>query len=137
MDSIKVESFTGNTTRDTIKIGKDDCIKVIYCPANVDKALFRKALKKNKDKEKEIIKSKHNYVYFKKGKYLWSVVWNNIWGYIVTALFISLGAPFWFDLLNKIVKLRTSVAQGTSSVHAKKSGKNTNNDDTSTLKRKG
>ena len=33
------------------------------------------------------------------------------WGYLLTALAISLGAPFWFDLLNKLVKLRGSVTQ--------------------------
>ena len=27
-------------------------------------------------------------------------------GWIITALAISLGAPFWFDLLNKLVKFR-------------------------------
>ncbi len=36
---------------------------------------------------------------------LWSVV-----GWILTALAISLGAPFWFDLLNKLVKVRNQVA---------------------------
>lgn len=37
-------------------------------------------------------------------------------GYLLTALAISLGAPFWFDLLNKFVKLRSSVqAVGQSS----------------------
>jgi hypothetical protein len=29
------------------------------------------------------------------------------WGYLLTMLALSLGAPFWFDLLNKLVKLRT------------------------------
>jgi len=29
-------------------------------------------------------------------------------GYLLTILALSLGAPFWFDLLNKLVKLRTS-----------------------------
>lgn len=33
----------------------------------------------------------------------------NLWGYLMTALAISLGAPFWFDLLNKLMKLRGSV----------------------------
>jgi len=32
--------------------------------------------------------------------------WNSILGCFVTALAISLGAPFWFDLLSKLVKLR-------------------------------
>lgn len=31
-----------------------------------------------------------------------------ILGYIVTALAISMGAPFWFDLLNKLVNIRSS-----------------------------
>jgi hypothetical protein len=31
-------------------------------------------------------------------------------GWILTALAISLGAPFWFDLLNKLMKMRGSVA---------------------------
>ena len=30
-------------------------------------------------------------------------------GWLITALAISLGAPFWFDLLNKLMKLRNSV----------------------------
>lgn len=36
-------------------------------------------------------------------------------GYLITALAISLGAPFWFDLLNKIVGLRNSVKELTGS----------------------
>ncbi|MGE5845514.1 MAG: hypothetical protein ACM34O_02235 [Ignavibacteria bacterium] len=35
-----------------------------------------------------------------------SHIWGNIFGCLITALAISLGAPFWFDLLNKFVKLR-------------------------------
>jgi len=34
--------------------------------------------------------------------------WKALLGWIITALAISLGAPFWFDLLNKITKLRSS-----------------------------
>jgi hypothetical protein len=33
---------------------------------------------------------------------------NRLWGYVFTMLALSLGAPFWFDLLNKLVKLRSS-----------------------------
>lgn len=33
-------------------------------------------------------------------------------GWLLTALAISLGAPFWFDLLNKLMKLRSSIAAG-------------------------
>jgi hypothetical protein len=40
--------------------------------------------------------------------------WYSIIGWIITALAISLGAPFWFDLLNKLMKLRSSVASSPS-----------------------
>jgi hypothetical protein len=34
----------------------------------------------------------------------------NIIGWAITALAISVGAPFWFDMLNKVMQLRSSVA---------------------------
>lgn len=34
---------------------------------------------------------------------------HHFWGYLITALAISLGAPFWFDLLNKFIRIRTSL----------------------------
>ena len=40
--------------------------------------------------------------------------WDNLWGYLITALAISLGASFWFDLLNKLVKMRSSIKQKTT-----------------------
>ncbi len=36
-------------------------------------------------------------------------IWANFWGYLITALAISLGAPFWFDILSKLIKIRSSV----------------------------
>lgn len=36
-----------------------------------------------------------------------SLPWQkSFWGFLITALMISLGAPFWFDLLSKFVQLR-------------------------------
>jgi hypothetical protein len=43
-------------------------------------------------------------------------------GWVITALALSLGAPFWFDLLNKLMKLRGSVATPTSDNKEKKQG---------------
>ena len=40
--------------------------------------------------------------------YLFRLAWNHFFGFLITAIAISLGAPFWFDLLNKMMKLRTS-----------------------------
>lgn len=34
--------------------------------------------------------------------------WWSIFGWLISALAISLGAPFWFDLLNKLMQLRSS-----------------------------
>ena len=43
-------------------------------------------------------------------------------GWIISALAISLGAPFWYDLLNKFMKLRGSVPTPTSDDREKKQG---------------
>jgi hypothetical protein len=40
----------------------------------------------------------------------WGCYLSSLVGWILTALAISLGAPFWFDLLNKLMKVRSSVA---------------------------
>jgi len=37
--------------------------------------------------------------------------WMNFWGCLVTAIALSLGAPFWFDLLSKLMKIRGSISQ--------------------------
>jgi hypothetical protein len=41
---------------------------------------------------------------------------NAFWGYLLTALAISLGSPFWFDILNKLVQIRGSVKEPPKSV---------------------
>lgn len=38
--------------------------------------------------------------------------WTRIFGWLITALAISLGAPFWFDMLNKLMKVRGSGSKG-------------------------
>lgn len=47
--------------------------------------------------------------------YVFRLLLAHFFGYLVTAIAISLGAPFWFDLLNKLIKLRTSQKQSTNS----------------------
>jgi|GEM_PF-2491225 hypothetical protein len=39
----------------------------------------------------------------------WKLFWTSFWGYVLTAIALSLGAPFWFDLLNKLVNIRSTV----------------------------
>jgi hypothetical protein len=35
------------------------------------------------------------------------ISWESFLGWLITALALSLGSPFWFDILNKLIKLRT------------------------------
>jgi hypothetical protein len=39
----------------------------------------------------------------------WGCFFRSLAGWIITALAISLGAPFWFDMLSKLMKVRNSV----------------------------
>jgi len=56
--------------------------------------------------------------------YLLWLFWRHFPGFLITAIAISLGAPFWFDLLNKLMKLRTSIKQPINSTEndARRSG---------------
>jgi hypothetical protein len=56
----------------------------------------------------------------------WRKLFDDFLGYFITALAISLGAPFWFDLLNKLVKLRGSVQEPTRSEQGKANLANSN-----------
>jgi hypothetical protein len=44
-----------------------------------------------------------------KWHYFFSMFGVHFIGFLITAIAISLGAPFWFDMLNKLIQLRTSV----------------------------
>lgn len=39
----------------------------------------------------------------------WTHFWLPIFGWLITALAVSLGAPFWFDVLNKFMVIRSTV----------------------------
>lgn len=41
--------------------------------------------------------------------------WKRALGWVLTAFAISLGAPFWFDLLNKFIRLRSGISTAESS----------------------
>jgi hypothetical protein len=52
--------------------------------------------------------------------------WRALLGWLLTALAISLGSPFWFDLLNKVIKLRSSgIIPGPSTSKDKSPASNT------------
>lgn len=50
----------------------------------------------------------------KKTAYFFRLFASNFFGFLLTAFAISLGAPFWFDLLNKLISLRTAVKENTN-----------------------
>jgi hypothetical protein len=82
---------------------------------SIDPKLFRKSLPDELNTQDPI---NVNTAYY---KFWHATSFDHIWGYLLTVLAISLGAPFWFDLLNKLVKLRTSQPAETSgqgSIHA-------------------
>ena len=61
-----------------------------------------------------------NYVFFStndKWNYFFGIFSRHFWGFLITAIAISLGAPFWFDLLNKLMSLRTSNKEQTQSTN--------------------
>ena len=77
---------------------------------SIDPKLFIESLPDKIDTQDPL---KVNTAYYK----FW-YAFNHIWGYLLTVLAISLGAPFWFDLLNKLVKLRTSQPVDSSSAQS-------------------
>jgi len=50
-----------------------------------------------------------------KWAYFLTLLYNHFFGFLITAIAISLGAPFWFDLLNKLMRLRASTKEDTNS----------------------
>lgn len=70
---------------------------------SIDTVIFVPSLEETSDKEVLEVSTLHYKLY-----YIFSG--GRVWGYLLTILALSMGAPFWFDLLNKIVKLRTSKA---------------------------
>ncbi|MDP2890472.1 MAG: hypothetical protein Q8P34_16090 [Bacteroidota bacterium] len=61
----------------------------------------------------EVVNGKIAFSGYDKIKYLFGLLYHHFWGFFITAIAVSLGAPFWFDLLNKIMKLRTSKKEAT------------------------
>ena len=74
------------------------------------------------DTFKNINKGKITFTATDKRKYFFRLVAHHFFGFLITAIAISLGAPFWFDLLNKLMQLRTSIKQDTSSTNTTASG---------------
>lgn len=105
----------GSWLPDSIAVKTDTAtLKRTYFPA-VDSSLLAS--------NKKFISAKNGYVTFNRGDklgYFFGIFGKHWPGFFLTALAISLGAPFWFDLLNKLMKLRTSVKQPSTSTNTNK-----------------
>ncbi|PHQ56367.1 MAG: hypothetical protein COC16_03440 [Lutibacter sp.] len=122
LNTLKALPFSLKTLKDslvfshpvTVNKKKKDTILLFSVHQSIDVDLFNKIIP-----EKISRKELANGIPIKPYKYKWRYVFatdsflnfKHLWGYILTALAISLGAPFWFDLLNKLIKLRSSVSQ--------------------------
>jgi len=99
----------------TISISKTDTAiylkndSMVVFSKSLDVKLIKRSLREKKKKKGQIRVST---VYYKI-RYVLNI--NRVWGYLLTILALSMGAPFWFDLLNKLVKLRTSKSVETNS----------------------
>lgn len=63
---------------------------------------------------KDIGKGKIVFNFTSKLRYFLWLCYYHFFGFFVTAVAISLGAPFWFDLLNKVMNLKTSQKEETN-----------------------
>ncbi len=104
-----------------IRLSKDK-IRYVHVPAKTDTVLVRQMIVKSDDGVMNFIRKligKPLYSYDsdfnQNSKYIslsfWKGIKSNFWGFLLTAMAISLGSPFWFDLLSKLVQIRGSVRQ--------------------------
>lgn len=99
-----------------------DTVKVITDPKTGEKIFIPQidyhSLSATDKKRTNVIRFSHT----KKWAYFLRLLSHHFFGFLVTAIAISLGAPFWFDLLNKLMKLRTSTKQDTNSTNTTAGG---------------
>jgi hypothetical protein len=92
--------------QDSIKLMVDTAGGFIILHQRVDTAILKRQFK---EKDFENVKLEGDWLplrpFWYKLRYVFAD--GHVWGYLLTVLALSLGAPFWFDLLNKLVKLRT------------------------------
>lgn len=97
----------------------------------LDTMIFKKCIRSKKAENNQ------KTYYFSAFKYKCTYAVRSPWGYLLTALAISLGSPFWFDLLNKLVKLRGSVRQSVTSESKEKTSQQPDYSGDNPLNRKG
>jgi hypothetical protein len=127
---LKVEkSLRADVTAIPVWIKKEDTYERVHLviPPKTDTTLVRQMIRTSDDgflnwiyrvtgaEEKFVYAKDFDTDHIKLSK--WKAFKLNFWGYLLTAFAISLGSPFWFDLLNKLVQLRGSVQQPVRTVN--------------------
>lgn len=109
-DIIKVNTIlgTGAWPPEVVMVSLDSKNQKTYSPL-IDAASLSPEDKKMRAGDKI------DFTTTKKWNYFFRMVRHHFFGFLLTAIAISLGAPFWFDLLNKFMKLRTSEKVDTDS----------------------
>ncbi|WP_337043785.1 hypothetical protein [Emticicia sp. 17c] len=77
--------------------------KFLLVPEHLDIPVLKEALP-----PAESCNPKEGFVTLSAFKYKWHYFWAHLGGFVLTILALSLGAPFWFDTLNRLIKLKTS-----------------------------
>lgn len=95
---------SGGWPKDSITLIKDSTGKVIATLPLTEVPLLNLT-------KKETEKGYKIFAVGDKLGYFFRLCREHFWGFAVTAIAISLGAPFWFDMLNKMMKMRTSTKQ--------------------------
>jgi hypothetical protein len=109
---------------------KDSTWRLVYYPTSgFERVLSRISINKNNIGHRGC---NSNYTMIKVNNDWWEqlcyvlsqILSSSTFGWLITAIAISFGAPFWFDLLNKLVQLRGAIkpsSESQSSVSSKKS----------------
>jgi len=133
-DTLFIKQDTQCVKKDSVKY-RNKYVKNIYysrtdhyllIPKHVNRDLFLSNLK-------FFLKETSPRVRFSWSAYIWTTVKQDFLGYLITAIAISLGAPFWFDLLSKLMQLRGAVQSTTQTA----SGSPQKNDPSSHINREG
>ncbi|MBI9071539.1 MAG: hypothetical protein JEY94_08060 [Melioribacteraceae bacterium] len=100
--------YSAKASADSLKIANDDSLffnKISTLNSKVDSIITNEI--GNIDNVLGIGWIKENRIVnaYPETKYGWAVIMRGI-GWLLTALAISLGAPFWFDILNKVIKIK-------------------------------
>jgi hypothetical protein len=113
MDSVKllIAQYRAQRSRDSLIIVNSSA-RLNQVPATINNSLQSKFVAINRfdigENGNIIVKGERYYTWNEKFGYVLGAIFRDyrIVGFLITGLMLSLGAPFWFDLLKKLVSMR-------------------------------